>query len=153
MTFCSEIHNQLPSAMLLTDIFSYLLQKCDFSAVTSAVFLPHFLFFFLSPASLSCFILFICKVSMTVNCLFEGGVEAFRTFLVLLEASFEQSSFLMTPLSVLLSSTSYSSSSSSFSSQEEVDSSSLSYCFCFPVVSPNFLRLFSMEVFLAFATT
>ena len=152
MTFCSEIHNQLPSATLLTDIFSYLLQKSDLSAVTSAVFLPHFLFFFLSPASLSCSILFLCKVSMTVNCLFEGGVEAFFMFLVLWEASFEQSSFSMTPLSVLTSSTSYY-SSSSFSSSKEADSSSLSYCFRFPVVSPNFLRLFSMEAFLVFATT
>ena len=73
--FCSEIHNQLPSAMLLTDIFSYLLQNMRlFCCNLSGVF-ATFSFFFLSPASLSHFILFICKVSMTVNCLFKGGVE------------------------------------------------------------------------------
>ena len=104
-------------------------KNCDFSAVTSAVFLPCFLFF-LSPASSSHFILFFCKISMTVSCLFGGGVEAFWMFLVLLVASFEQSSFL-TPLSALSSSTLYSSSSSSssssFSSPEEVDYLLLAY--------------------------
>ena len=45
---------------------------CNLSSVFAT-----FSFLFLSPASLSHFILFICKVSMTVNCLFGGGVEAF----------------------------------------------------------------------------
>ena len=70
-----RIHNQLPLPRFLLTYSATCCKKCDFSAVTSAVFLPRFLFFFLSPASLSHFILFICKVSMTVNCLFKGGVE------------------------------------------------------------------------------
>ena len=75
-----SIHLLIASYDIVCDTFmdvAYMLQKMDFSAVMSAVFLPCFLFFFLSPAALSHFILFICKVSMTFNCLLGGGVEPF----------------------------------------------------------------------------